>query len=202
MTVKKTEAEKKPQILRPDVKIHDERLLLPTGLIAHAFGVSLDAVIKWGIKPVRKKHREALLYLPEIIGNRMGFGEGGVQKLNPAQEKALLDKTRRERAEIELRKEREEIVDIKDVLYTLEKELVEVRQKLLALPNRLARVILLAKDAQEAQDVIAGAVHDTLKGLTYGGKLSFGDSPSNRDDAKAPAAPNGSGMGGQAQAPI
>lgn len=179
--------EKKGTLLRPEVKVFDERLLLPVTLVAHAFDVTMDAVIKWGIKPVVKKHREALLYLPEVIGNRMGFGEDGAPKLNPAQEKALLDRTRRERAEIELAKERGEIVSVGDVVADLEKELVTVRQRLLAIPNKLARQLVPMDKPQEIQDLLYNALLDALKDLNYGGRISFADQGVNSKDSSVSA---------------
>lgn len=174
-------------VLRPDVQIHSERLLIPTSLIAHAFQVSMDAVVKWGIKPVVKESTAALLYLPEVIGHRLGYGEDGVQKLNPAQEKALLDKTRRERAEIELQLERGEVVRIGDVCNELEKELITVRQKLIAIPNKLATKLVPVDSPQEIQEILTAAILDALEDLNYGGRITFENS--KPDSANAESAP-------------
>lgn len=171
-----------PVVLRPEVEVFDERLLLPTGLIAKAFDVTMDAVIKWGVKPVVKNGREALMYLPEIIGNRMGFGEDGAPKLNPAQEKALLDRTRRERAEIELQKERGEVVYISDVCKELEKELIVTRQKLFSLPNKLARALVPIDNPQEMQEALHAAIYDAVKDLNYGERIHFSDTSDNKRD--------------------
>lgn len=167
----------KRAVLRPEVKIFSDRLLIPTNLIAHAFDVTVDAVIKWGIKPVVKESQSSLLYLPEVIANRLGFGENGAPKLNPQQEKALLDRTRRERSEIELRKARGEIVMIEDVCKELEKELIVTRQKLMAMPSKLARALVPMDKPGEIQDLLAAHIADAIKDLNYGGRIKFEGEP-------------------------
>lgn len=177
-------------VVRPEVDVYSERLLIPTALIAHAFDVTLDAVIKWGIRPVVKESQTALLYLPEVIAHRLGFGEDGAPKLNPAQEKALLDRTRRERAEIELSLERGEVVKVDDVCKELERELIIVRQKLLAAPSKLARTLSTIDKPNEIQDILTSAIVDALKGLNYGGRLHFENPANDKPNIKAAAEAN------------
>lgn len=186
---KATKIEREPKkkiikevVLRPNVEVEDERLLLPRHLTAKAFGVTMDMVGKWSIKPVIKKGREALFYLPEVVQFRIGNEDG--QKLDPSQEKAKLDVVRREKAEIELRKQKGELVEISEVCRELEKELVGVRQKLLAIPNKLARPIVVAENPQEAQDMIYRAIENALKDLNYGERIDFKGSESNSEDSE------------------
>lgn len=139
-------------VLRPHVEVADSRLLLPRHLIAKAFAVGPDSVGKWDIKPVVQRGQERLYYLPEVIHYR-GGSEGSV-KLNPAQEKALLDKTRRESAQLELEYKRGNMVLLDDVARTWEHRLIILRQRLLALPNKLARPMVEVTTAQDAERLI------------------------------------------------
>ena len=175
----------KNTVLRPDVSVFDERLLLPRRLVAKAYGVGPDSVGKWELKPVIRKGKEALYYLPEVISLRQG-GDG--TRLDPAQEKAKLDQVRREQAELALRKSQGQIVEIDEVCMELEKELVSVRQRLLSLPTKLARPIILAETPQEAQDILADAIAKALKDLNYGERINFAGQGAESKDAKAAAA--------------
>lgn len=173
-------------MLRKDLEIYDDRMLLPKHIIAKAFGVSVDSVTKWDVNPAARKGREALYYLSEVVNYRQG-GDG--TRLDPGQEKAKLDQIRREQAELNLRKQRGEIVEVDEVCNELEKELIACRQKLLALPNKMARPIILAETPQEVQEMLSKEVHKCLEGLNYGGRIKF-DQPSasaDSEDAKAPA---------------
>lgn len=187
-------ADEKDVVLRPHVEIWDTRLLLPRQILAKAFGVSGDMVAKWDIKPVIKRGREALYYLPEVISYRQG--NDGAPKLNPAQEKALLDQVRRQRAEIELRKEKGEITLITDVCNELEKELIGVRQKLLSIPNKLATELVPVDKPQAIQEILTNAIYEALEGLNYGGRITFKNTGNNIEDAKTAAEIKPSAVGG------
>lgn len=189
-TVKKTErgVEIEGTVLR-DIPIHDERLLLPRAMIAKAFGVSSDMVGKWDVTPVIKQGAKALYYLPEVVNYRQG-GDG--DRLDPGQEKARLDSVRREQAEIKLMKERGEIVSIDEVCDVYYDALVVVRQRMLAMPNKLARPIVALETPQEAQDVLRKEITKALEGLSVenmveklGGKISKEASGSSGKSAEA-----------------
>jgi len=171
-------------VMRPEIyDVHDHRLLLPRFLIAQAFGVSRDASSKWNLRAVAKRKTEKLFYLPEAVQIRLGNGDG--VKLDPSQEKAKLDRLRAEKAEIELQKTKGDVVDISDVCAEIEKELVAVRQRMLAIPNKLATSILLAKDPSEAQDMIEASIVEALEDMTYGGRISFESEEADSANAKA-----------------
>jgi hypothetical protein len=150
------------KILRPHVEIADPRLLLPRYLVAKAFGVSIDTLSKWDIKAVIQRGREALYYLPEVINVRHG-GDGN--KLNPGQEKAQLDRIRRESAELDLARKRAELVSVEEVRNELEREYVVLRQRFLALPTKLARALVPMDNPQEISAFILDEVGKILEGL-------------------------------------
>ncbi len=154
---------KADKVLRPHVEVADPRLLLPRHLIAKAFSVSMDMVGKWDVKPVVQRGQERLFYLPEVVHYR--GGSDGSPKLNPAQEKALLDKTRREAAQLELEKKRGRLVSLDDVEKVWESRLTLFRQRLIALPNKMARPMVEVDKPQEAEQLLATEIEKILEAL-------------------------------------
>lgn len=175
----------KQTVLRPHVEIKDDRLLLPMKVMAMAFGVTLDAVNKWGVKPVIKRGTEALLYLPEVISHRLGEDE--VNKLNPAQEKAMLDRARRENAELELKRKRGIYVSLDDVTKVWEKQLIVLRQRILAMPNKLARPVMEVASPKEAQEVLMQEAVEMLRDLNANADYRSGGSEDNQGDVESAA---------------
>lgn len=174
----------------------DDRIFLPQKLLAKAFGVSFDTISKWPLKPVAKVGVETLYYLPEVISHRLGGDEEGAQKLNPQQEKAMLDRAKREKAELDLAESRGELVKVDEVCKTLEGELISIRQKMLAIPNRLARTLITLQSPAEMQDVLTQAITEALKELTYDGRIDLENPSHNKTSVETAAQNDPSGMGG------
>lgn len=148
------------EVFRPDVEIFDERLLLPRKLISRAFGVSDDACGKWPLKPIKKRGIEVMYYLPEVVNYRLGI-DGG--RLDPGQEKALLDKTRREQAQLDLQKKRGGLVEIPEVIAGLNTVLSVVRQKLFTIPVKAAKDLSIEDNPKKVQAYLLEMINDLLE---------------------------------------
>jgi hypothetical protein len=97
---------------------------------------------------------------------RLVFGVGSGD-LDPQQEKALLDRTRRELLEIEVDIRKGNIIPADLVQTHWEKMIANCRAQLLNLPNRLATKTVGAATYQqaerEARDLIHEALHELAK---------------------------------------
>lgn len=76
-----------------------------------------------------------------------------------------------EKEEIELAKRKGSIVDIEDVVDIVKQEYAVTRQKIFALPNKLAMDVLSCETAQEVQAMIEKAVNEALSELNYDAEL-------------------------------
>jgi|TARA_R110000744_G_scaffold174031_2_gene292749 phage terminase Nu1 subunit (DNA packaging protein) len=112
-------------------------------------GYSLDEVRQEYIKHIRA-----------VAANRMT-----TEGLDLANERARLAKEQADAKEMENEVERGELVYIKDVALTLEKQLYRVRSKLLAIPNRVAPECNSAETVAEVQDTIERSILEVLDEL-------------------------------------
>ena len=158
--MKKTDDVIREDIYDKQMSTFGPRSFLTASAIAHAWGVTLDALAKWDIYPVFKRGREAFYYLKEVVEFREGID--GQPKLNPQQEKALLDRAKREREEINLAKLRGEVVEIEAIANAFQTELVNLRQRLFSLPSKLAKPLAGVDDPAEIQDIIFKSIEEAL----------------------------------------
>ena len=99
---------------------------------------------------------------------RLVFGVGSGD-LDPQQEKALLDRTRRELLEIEVDIKKQNIIPADIVQTHWEKLIANCRAQLLNLPNRLATKVVGAATHQEAEREARILVHEALHELAKPG---------------------------------
>jgi phage terminase Nu1 subunit (DNA packaging protein) len=109
-------------------------------------------------------------------------------KLDYAYEQALKTKVERERHELKLAKERNEVVLIKDVRHAAEHVFGNVRARLLALPSKLAPKLGRATTPAERQEMVRVEVYDALTELS----LHCTDGLTFPDDT-SPASPPATG---------
>ena len=146
-----------------ELDVKDEQYLFSTRQISYLFKITVDMVIKWKVEPCAKRGATSLYYLPEVLDFR--FGPDG-QKLDPSQEKARLDHTRRQIVELQLAKLRGDLVEVGDVCKEVEKEYIAVRQGLLAIPSKLANQLVPLDSPAEIQGLLMDAFTEALKELT------------------------------------
>ena len=101
----------------------------------------------------------SLIYLEDAAG------------LDPAQEKALLDRTRRELAELDLEERRGHLIPDEIVTSKWESIAANIRSKLLNLPGRLTTSAHGASTPEEHERIAKRLIHECLSELSaQGGK--------------------------------
>lgn len=80
-------------------------------------------------------------------------------------EKALLTKAQREKAEIELAELREEIYRSDYIIPILQELLLGVRNRLLAIPQRCAPQVMAADELIDVQEIVKREIYDALTEL-------------------------------------
>lgn len=92
------------------------------------------------------------------------FGAG--ERLDPAQEKAKLDRAKREAAEIDLQLKRREVIRLTDCFKVIDVAAVNFRDHLLCLPGRFAAVFSGETDPREIERVMDEEIRQALTHLT------------------------------------
>ncbi len=144
--------------------IIDERLLMPQFVCAIAFGISVDALRKWRVKPRRRQGRQVLYYLPDLIGYRDLRDENPVLSLNC--ERARLAAAQADRTELEVKKMRGELIPVHAVLETWEPIVTAARNKVLAIPSKLKTAIpkLTSHDLGKIKTIVRSTLEDLANG--------------------------------------
>ena len=98
------------------------------------------------------------------------FGEGA-EGLDPAQERALLDRTRRELAELDLDTRRGHLIAAETVSQKWDSIAANIRAKLLNLPGRLTTTAYGTSTPGEHEQIAKRLIHECLSELAaQGGK--------------------------------
>ena len=87
------------------------------------------------------------------------------EDLDLTQERTLLTKAQREKAEIELAELRDEIYRADYIIPIMQDLLLDVRNRLLAIPQRCAPQVMATTELIDAQEVIKAEVYDALTEL-------------------------------------
>src|SRR5579859_949158 len=154
----------------------DDRLFLPKHLIAKAFGISVQAVTNWDVKPQRRDGREALYYLPEVIAFRLERDNTG--GLDLEEERARLASEQADKAAMENRRMRRELLPASQVQTQLERLFGAIRSHLLALPTKLAPQVLVRPELPAVQAALRDGIHVALHDLE---RFELTDEPAESD---------------------
>jgi hypothetical protein len=146
------------------VKGHEERLFLPKKLIARAFGISVQSLERWDIKPHKKQGREVLFYLPEVIEWRLKRDTKA--KLDLSIERARLASAQADKTEFDLKISHGEYIHKDTAAGLWEKVVMAIRSKLLSLPTKMAPLVLACNELAEAKEVMDGATREILTELS------------------------------------
>jgi phage terminase Nu1 subunit (DNA packaging protein) len=152
-----TQSEVVPPYVQPIV---DERLLLPQSVCAIAFGISVDALRKWRVKPRRRQGRLVLYYLPDLVNYRDLREEKPALSLN--YERARLAAAQADRTELEVKQICGNLIPAHEVLEAWEPIVIAARSKILALPSKLKTAIpkLTDHDLGKIKTMVRGALED------------------------------------------
>ena len=151
-----------PAYVQPIV---DERLILPQSVCAIAFGISVDALRKWRVKPRRRQGRQVLYYLPDLMSYRDLRDENPALSLNL--ERARLAAAQADRTELEVKQMRSELIPVHAVVETWEPIVTAARNKVLAIPSKLKTAI--PNLTNHDLGMIKTIVRSTLDDLANGG---------------------------------
>ena len=93
-----------------------------------------------------------------------GAGEDG--RLDPAQERAALDKVRRELVELDVARRRMELIPVEEVRQTWSEQILIAKGRLLSLPSRVSSDLLRLKNQRSIEQRIKDAVIEILEELS------------------------------------
>lgn len=112
---------------------------------------------EYNLDEVREQY---IKYIRSVASNRMT-----TEGLDLANERARLAKEQADAKEMQNEVERGELVYIRDVASSLEKQLYRVRSKLLVIPNRVAPECNAVETVLEVQDIVERAILEALDEL-------------------------------------
>ena len=105
------------------------------------------------------KKYDTVIALPLLLGH-------DAEKLDPSQEKALLDRARREGVETENRKRAGELLEADEVAALWVAQVAIAKGRLLALPSRIAPAVIGLGDLRSIETVIRDAIYEALTELS------------------------------------
>ena len=131
----------------------------------------------------RAKLYDTRAALQRIIAPTGADGE----QLDPAQEKAALDRARRELVELDVQRRRRDLVEVEAVISAWSTQVQIAKSRMMALPARLAPDMVRATDQREAERHIRREINAVLEELARvdGTPADSGEQPPQ--DAPAPA---------------
>ena len=149
--------------------------------LASVFGVSLPTVKKWldkGLPHVKKERsfeinsREAIVWLyglepnlksrSEIQDSLKTQNEAPEDELDPIQERARKDKYSADKLKLEIDIKTEKLIDKKAIEAEFSGMIIEARNKLMAIPNRMAVVLQNVAEAREVEAILDKEIRNCL----------------------------------------
>ncbi len=130
-----------------------------TGCAKETVRKRLDAK---GVAPARRDGRTIYYHPPTALPVILKAGDG----LNPAAEKARLDATKADLAELDLAERRGELISASEAEAAIVVILTAVRTKLLALPAARAQEWAASSEPAECEEIAAEAVREALEALS------------------------------------
>lgn len=104
-------------------------------------------------------------FLPEAIAEYYAFKYKPDEAVDYMEEKALREKTKRELAELELARRRNEVHDAEDVQIVMVDMLTNLRSQLLGLPTKMAQ-LLAERDAGYIDKALTKEIEERLSELS------------------------------------
>jgi hypothetical protein len=152
--------------------------------------VTMNQLVEWTGKTFRtvKKRLDGLQPVRENGDIKYFDSKQALECLYPvtttelAKENLLLERARREKAEIEVRELQGKLVPISDLAKTLDKEFAIVRAHFRALPSKLAKPLSMVTDPHEVQARLAEAVDECLSDLTADAKYKLKEEQAGPDN--------------------
>jgi phage terminase Nu1 subunit (DNA packaging protein) len=143
----------------------NEKFLFNQSDTAKLFNVSLTAFQKWDIEPYERRGRQVFYYLPDVIYQRGAGAKDNNKPVDAVAEKARLDRVRADRVELELQRERREVVMVDEAAELLQGVVGAFRMKILGLPTKLAPLVHGCKTLTKTKAVLTDALDESLSEL-------------------------------------
>ena len=136
------------------------RVLLTQSQLAAAFGLAPSTISRWPLQAVERRGREVYYDLREAIEHCVGE----LGRLDLQQERARLARVQTERQELQLARERGQLLPAADVEVVWCGYIANARARLLALPE-VAAPRVVGETVVAATTILRGLVYDALEEL-------------------------------------
>ena len=136
-----------------------------TGELAKLLGITQRRVNQLAEETVITRQPEGDFILPEAIAEFYSFKYKNDEAIDFMAEKALHEKAKRELAELELQRRRNEVHDAADVEMIMTDMLTNLRTQLLGLPAKMA-VQLANRDKDYIDQALTNEIHSRLSELS------------------------------------
>ena len=137
-----------------------------TGELAKLLNITQRRVNQLAEEKIITRQPEGDFVLPEAIAEFYSFKFQSDEAIDFMAEKALHEKAKRELAELELQKRRNEVHDAADVELVMTDMLTNLRSQLLGLPAKMA-VQLANRDKDYIDQTLTDEIHSRLAELSY-----------------------------------
>lgn len=152
--------------------------------LARLLGITDRRVRQLADEEILTREPEGDYLLPAVIAEYYAYKYKTDESVDLMKEKALHEKTKRELAELELAKRRNEVHDAEDVQIVMVDMLTKLRSQLLGLPTKMAK-LLAERDASYIDAALTQEIEERLKELsdyspTMFSEEAFGNEEENR----------------------
>lgn len=140
--------------------------------LAEAFAVDLLTVDRWRTQgcPFEKRGRNILFIVSEVhkwvVSTKVRAAVSSTSPADLDEARARKTSAQAQLAEIELQRERGEVVPILEVADAVGVEYAAVRSRLLAIPPKLAPLMVNTQTARESRELLEQAIHEALSELS------------------------------------
>jgi len=177
-----------------------DRFKFNTKDTAAIMGVSVQAFSQWRIESLEKKGRAVFYDIREVIKNRINKASetGGTDaKLDLFEQQARLAKERADKAEMENDLARGETIEVAPAMLVLEKTILAIRQRILAIPKKGARSLVGLKTMPQAEGELDTLIRDALEELGTINPAALCEVSGNTAEVQATAKTNDKPVGRQ-----
>lgn len=99
---------------------------------------------------------------------------GGSEKLDPAQERAALDKVKRGLAMLEFKQKEKALIPIEVVFKVIDAATLATREALMGIPGRFAAILAAETDEREIERLLDGEIRQALTNLVNAKRAELG----------------------------
>lgn len=139
-----------------------EPFLLNKTESAAFFQISVQAFSAWDVQPIKKKGRQVLYDLRELVAYKNERSEDDTENLNLTEERAKLTVEQRKKTALERRQLEGKLMAIDFVILNYSKMATAIREKLLATPSKLAQELTNIEKPAETMAILKDHIYEIL----------------------------------------